>query len=335
MKKQNGTIPKIIPLCMVFMSALQFVGCSSAVQLASSWKQTDIIIDGKQNDWQGDLYDLKKAKVTIGIRNDEKNLYLCFISTDRSVQRQIMSGGFTVWFDPTGGTDETYGIQFPVGHTMKDGGPSTSRGNAGGAPSAMQDLSGDENSSDFLGNDNMMPPMPPGLDTSMHTPRGFATDKMPSLLNSGQSEIKFLGPEKKDVQLSTMIELKTIKVQIGITRQAFVYELQVPLHKTEDFPFTLSPTNSKNTLGVEFKTETISFSGGMRGPGGPGGGGNGGPDGSGMGGPPGGGMGGPGGGGGMGGPGGGGSGGGHRGGSDSNSSDPIEVWAKVTLAQKY
>jgi hypothetical protein len=338
MKKQNGKMPAIIPLCMMFVSALQFIGCSSAVQLTSAWKRTDIIIDGKQNDWQGDLYDLKKAKVTIGVRNDEKNLYLCFISTDKNVQRQIMSGGFTVWFDPTGGTDETYGIQFPVGHTMKGGGPS-SGGNAGGAPPSMpENMNGGEMSSDNSGNDNSMPPMPPGNDTSMHAPPSFggnnANSKMSSMFSSAQSEIKFLGPEKEDVQLSTMIELKTIKVQVGVTRQAFVYELQVPLQKTEDFPFTLAPTDAKNILGIEFKTETSNSSGGPGGEmGGPGGGGGmGGPGGGGgMGGPGGGGgMGGPGGGGGMGGPGGGGQGG--R--SDSNSSDPIEVWAKVTLAQK-
>lgn len=311
MKKQTMWLQASILWCMTLVTVSQFFGCSSAVQLVSSWKQTDITIDGKQNDWQGDLYSLKKAMVTIGIRNDDKNLYLCFISNEKNVQRQIMGSGFTVWFDPTGGTDETYGIQFPVGFAKGEVSPAMGGNLSGALPSSMENMNDDEMFSD----NNAMPPPMRGRDSSMHALPEFggnnSNNKTPSMFNSGQSEVKFLGPKKDDIQLSTLIELKTVKVQVGGTRQSFVYELQVPLHKTEDFPFTLASTDAKNIIGIEFKTESHS-SQRMRGPGGRGG----------MGESEAGGMGAPGG---MSEP---------VGGINPSSSDPIEVWTKVILAQK-
>jgi hypothetical protein len=309
MNRQTFQIPALSLLSFVLISTLGLIGCSSAVQLTSDWKKSEILIDGKQNEWQGSLYDLKKVNVTIGVRNDAENLYLCFISYDQGVGRQIMSGGFTVWFDPSGGTDEQYGIKFPVGRP-KGGRPQMSDKNSEG---------GNNPPGDFGSGDNA-PPMP-GNDNSASLSDGGNDDKMmPTLLNA-QRELQFLGPEEKDVQQTTTLELKTIKVQLGISQKAFVYELQVPLQKTNDFPFTLTPTGKKNILSIGFKTEENSM-GGMGGPGGgPGGPGGGGP-------PPGGGPGGsppPG-----GGPGG--SGGG-RGGKGRKSSEPIDIWAKVTLAQ--
>jgi hypothetical protein len=228
------------------------------------------------------------------VRNDSENLYLCFISYNQSVGRQIMSGGFTVWFDPSGGTDEQYGIKFPVG-LPKGSRPQMPDKNSQGRNNPRIDFGSGDNA----------PPMP-GNDNSAFVGQGGNDDKMMSMLLNVQQELQFLGPEEKDVQQATTLELKTIKVQLGISEKAFVYELQVPLQKTNDFPFTLTPTGKKNILGVGFKTEENS----MVKMGGPGGGPGGPPPGGGPGGPP---------------PGGG------RGGKDPNSSEPIDIWAKVTL----
>jgi hypothetical protein len=305
MNRQTFQIPSLFLLGFMLISMLGLLGCSSAVQLTSDWKKSEIVIDGKQDEWQRSLYDLKKVNVTIGVRNDAENLYLCFISYDQDAGRQIMSGGFTVWFDPSGGTDEHYGIKFPIG-LPKGSRPQMPDKNSGG---------GNNPPTDFGSVDNI-PPMP-GNDNSASLSQGGNDDKIASMLLTAQRELQFLGPEEKDVQQSTTLELKTVKLQIGMNRQMFVYELQVPLHRTEDFPFVLAPTDKKNVLGIGFKTDDNPL-GGMGGPGDrpggpPPGGGPGGP-------PPGGGPGGlpP---------------GGGRGGKGSNSSEPIDIWAKVTLAQ--
>jgi hypothetical protein len=325
MKNQTVQQPFIFLLGFVLFSTLGLIGCSSAVPLTSDWKTEEIIIDGKSDDWNRSLYDLKKANVTIGFHNDAENLYVCFISYDQSIKRQIMSGGFTVWFDPSGGTDEKYGIKFPVG--LQKGARPMNRENAGGVPQMPGNTGDDDNNlSDNNGNDNRMPPpMPGNMDTVMSKAKfGNNDGKMPPIFNNALREIQFLGPDEKDVQQATTVELKTMKVQVGLSQKAFVYELQVPLQKTGDFPFALAPTGKKNILGVGFKTED-NFSGGMGGPGnGPGGpppgGGPGGGSGGGQGGPP---------------PGRGpGRSGGARGGKESNSSEPIEVWTQVTLAHK-
>jgi hypothetical protein len=77
-------------------------------------EKTDIVIDGRQSDWDGSLYLLKKANVMVGARNDSENLYICFVTNDQAAQREIMRNGLTVWFDPSGGSSERYGIKFPL-----------------------------------------------------------------------------------------------------------------------------------------------------------------------------------------------------------------------------
>ena len=52
----------------------ELMGYGSAAPSTSDWKESEIVIDGKQNEWQGSLYDLKKVKVTIGVRSDNENL---------------------------------------------------------------------------------------------------------------------------------------------------------------------------------------------------------------------------------------------------------------------
>ena len=50
-----------------------------------------------------------------------------------------------------------------------------------------------------------------------------------------------------------MIELKSMKVKYNSNRNAFIYELQVPLHKAGEFPFALMP--ARGTLGIGFISE--------------------------------------------------------------------------------
>jgi len=289
--------------------AILLMGCSSVVQLTSDWKTAEITIDGNHNDWETSLYNLEKTNINIGVLNDTENLYICLISYDRNVRRQILDGGFTVWFDPAGGTDEKYGIKFPVGRPRKNRTMNVDYDNRPPQMPGRNDTEVD---------DIMPPPMPDNMDSlSWRSDFGDKQNKMLSMFN----EIQFLGPEEKDVQLATILELKTIKVHIGMTDRAFVYELKVPLHRTDDFPFTIVPTNRKNIISVEFKTENISMSRmGMPagGPGGRGPGGGGPPQGDrpsaegprvGYGGP-----------------------GGRSAERDSNSSEPLELWVQITLA---
>jgi hypothetical protein len=53
MNRQIFQIPTLFLFCFMLISMLGLLGCSSTVQLTSDWKKSEILIDGKQNDWGG------------------------------------------------------------------------------------------------------------------------------------------------------------------------------------------------------------------------------------------------------------------------------------------
>ncbi len=80
----------------------------------------EIVIDGRPDDWLGELSYLEDEKILLGFLNDKDNLYLCFQAADRFRQVQILNGGLTVWFDPQGGHERKHGIRFPLGMKLEE-----------------------------------------------------------------------------------------------------------------------------------------------------------------------------------------------------------------------
>jgi hypothetical protein len=89
-------------------------GCND-LKIASRWKDRDITIDGKHNEWENALLYSEDKGVTVGFINDEKNLYMCLMAADQQVLMQSLAAGFTVWFDGMGNKKEKFGIRYPVG----------------------------------------------------------------------------------------------------------------------------------------------------------------------------------------------------------------------------
>ena len=96
----------------ILVSAL--LGCSSAVQIASSWNENAIVVDGSSADWGTSLKLMADPSVAVGIRNDDRFLYICLTTQNPVFQTQILQGGLTVWFDPKGEQEEVFGIRFPM-----------------------------------------------------------------------------------------------------------------------------------------------------------------------------------------------------------------------------
>lgn len=124
-------------LMSILVGALLSQGCSSQLKLDSRWSPEQINIDGDESDWQGALTYIDGKNVSLGIKNDGEFLYICLVSADRSLQRQMMMRGFTAWFDPDGGKEKTFGIRFPIG--MIDSGMMFSGRGRGGDPESMQE----------------------------------------------------------------------------------------------------------------------------------------------------------------------------------------------------
>jgi len=186
-------------------------------EVDSRWPDRVITIDGSDADWENAKVYVEKANISIGVLNDSKFLYVCMASMDRRIATQIMRRGLTVWLDPKGGQNKTFGIHFPLGFQGRDGGHGS------------MDL------------------------------EGFKTEFDPAamMVPEGMTDLGILGPGKKDA-----VRMPT-QVKAGMDSGRIVYELKVPLGRTDKTPHAIGTGPGKNvTVGLE----TPDFNGG-KGPG--------------------------------------------------------------------
>jgi hypothetical protein len=73
-----------------------------------------IAVDGKFDDWYGQLQPFGADPVAIQFLNDGDFLYVRLTASDAATRMQIRRLGLTVWFDPSGGTKKKFGIKYPV-----------------------------------------------------------------------------------------------------------------------------------------------------------------------------------------------------------------------------
>lgn len=109
--------PGLRAVCFVFVVAAVLTGCKTFNTYTAESRPVSrpIVIDGKTDDWQGDLYVVPGERLSIGFLNDRENLYVCVLTSDSSIRFQILAQGFTVWFDPNGGKEKVFGIKYPLG----------------------------------------------------------------------------------------------------------------------------------------------------------------------------------------------------------------------------
>jgi hypothetical protein len=126
---------------LVVLWILGFSGCKTfnMYETESRPRSRPIVIDGKSDDWQGDLFVVEGERVSAGFLNDGKYLYVCFLTSDPAIRYQIMMLGFTIWFDPKGGKEKAFGITYPVGPPP---GQQTAPKMGAGGEMAFDDLSG-------------------------------------------------------------------------------------------------------------------------------------------------------------------------------------------------
>lgn len=106
---------------LIFIMLFVFIlnsKCAKQIELSSKWRDSEIFIDGIDNEWGSATIYVAKAKVSITLINDNQDLYIRLCSRDRQVHAQVLGMGLTIWFDPDGGKEKTLGIRFPLG--MKD-----------------------------------------------------------------------------------------------------------------------------------------------------------------------------------------------------------------------
>lgn len=102
-------------LALSFVTPLFLNSCRSPMELTSQRRTTDIVIDGSAKEWEGKTVVLRNYNATLGIQHDDEFLYLCFTTSDRQLQFQVLAMGMTVWFDPEGKEKQSFGVRFPLG----------------------------------------------------------------------------------------------------------------------------------------------------------------------------------------------------------------------------
>jgi hypothetical protein len=90
------------------------ISCSSSLELSSRWTNQELAITGDGSHWKDATTDIVGPDVSIGVKNDNNNLYIGLITSNRATQLQLLALGCTTWFDTEGKKNKTFGIQFPV-----------------------------------------------------------------------------------------------------------------------------------------------------------------------------------------------------------------------------
>jgi len=107
MKKMLGI------LLLITLLSIILTGCNH-IELQSLWKDFEINIDGKDNDWDDAKIYIKEKNLVVAIANDEEFLYLCFYPTTNQSVKQVLMQGISLWFNTDGKKDRNNGISYPL-----------------------------------------------------------------------------------------------------------------------------------------------------------------------------------------------------------------------------
>ena len=146
---------RIMTLLTVAAVAL-VTGCGGTKQaVSSSPVAAGTETDGELSEWGGGLTRIEGEEFSLAVSNDEEFLYVVLHTFDRAATGQILAFGLTVWFDPQGGDDRIFGVQYPVGLMNSDAASSVNSRQAQQDPSQLEALvDGMKNEIILLGKDS-------------------------------------------------------------------------------------------------------------------------------------------------------------------------------------
>ncbi|MFA7420659.1 MAG: hypothetical protein WCZ90_13320 [Melioribacteraceae bacterium] len=229
---------KIFTFITIAITSLIISSCGSSAIVQSSLKTNEIKIDANVADWQSNLKHFPDQKIWLGFSNDDKYFYLCLATEDRMKAMQMLRNGFITWFIPSSGSENTFGIKYP------------------------------------LPNKNIPREQMQNMGKDMMQQGGL--DKIAEMMIERQNEIQILNSDKYSLSLLPVENRDGIKAKLGYSEGKFVYELQVPLAVHEDFAFQIAAMPGDD-FQVKFETEQAeAASAGRSGGGMPGGSGEGG-----------------------------------------------------------
>lgn len=90
-------------------------GCGGPSSLQSNSPSAPPTIDGALSEWGGALTYVDDGTVSMNVVPTDSLLYVALSTQDQRLIRSVAKNGLIVWVDPRGGTQRTYGIQYPLG----------------------------------------------------------------------------------------------------------------------------------------------------------------------------------------------------------------------------
>jgi hypothetical protein len=102
-------------LCICTVLIFFFSGCAHQLAPVGHYQDTPVIADGNADDWGLPLRFSNAAHTyEYSVSNDKKNVYICVISTDESMQMRMLRSGISIYFDPKGEKNKNITLEFPV-----------------------------------------------------------------------------------------------------------------------------------------------------------------------------------------------------------------------------
>ena len=99
LKTMRSHLISIVIISIIAMSAsFLLAGCGSN-ELDSQWREVEVTIDGVNTEWIGNTVYFEDPGAVVGMLNDDDFLYVCLMSSNRDVLRQVMMSGLTIWVD--------------------------------------------------------------------------------------------------------------------------------------------------------------------------------------------------------------------------------------------
>jgi hypothetical protein len=100
-------------ICAILLPA--FLACEPPEIIQSKWTASDSALAEDTIGWKGIVQYPDDPQFGVGVRNDNKFLYLCMTSWKRDVNGRILRYGFTTWFTSKSKKGKRFGIHFPIG----------------------------------------------------------------------------------------------------------------------------------------------------------------------------------------------------------------------------
>jgi hypothetical protein len=234
------------------------IAASEKPRFESKLRDAAITVDGRYDDWYGNLQPFEQAPLALQFLNDGEYLYMRMTVSAAADRMQVTRQGFTVWFDPAGGTKKHFGVRYPVVEHGTGGGEEPRGGGGTGGYGGGRGRSGGGGRE---------------REAEHESPEPSPGDR-----------IDVLGPGKDDARMLTRDHAQGVDAAFRMEQGTLQYELKVPLAKSADHPYAIGAVAGKPIgVGLEAgKSEQHSF--GIGAPGGFGGGGGMGGRGGGMGG---------------------------------------------------